>query len=464
MELDSYLKLRFKRQPLYSHPELSSGFEVQSKHVELILSVVNDMENLLGRKLRILEIGASQGFLTHALANRNHSITSIEWEIENFNFLKLMQENNQELEKVKIHFLEINDLNTIPTVKYDLALIIGTLDHVYRCLNIDKQGAFSDFIRANSMGVIWELPEFEQNAHWNWSLPENKFSLIERFTYIKELTWLRTHSRGAPRPLIFSSDELVFSNGQIKKFRKEDLFQKHQYVDGKTSSRKTFNVDGSIIKTEIHPKNMANSSEIFLESNFLESFANESKSELRFPSIIKLEKGVLISQFERECIPGKRLDEVISRLNADQILEKFILLISKLAKARVFPNDLRPWNILWDENDCHLIDFSSTDYFDRDVLSNPQVVSFLAIANFIQSAKLGTPQWSLEEIMEYLGEQEIIYSEFSGAIFDFAWLNVISKIEFLIQVPYQDYKSAINMVLTEVERVWGDSIDATKQR
>jgi hypothetical protein len=459
--LDSYIKLRFKRQPLDSRPGFNYGFEVQSKHLELIINVIADMENVLGRKLRILEIGASQGFFTLALSKMGHLVTSIEWERENYKFMKLLQETHHELGTANIQFLEVEELYSISEEKFDLALVVGTLDHVYRCLNIDKQAVFSDFIRTNSRAAIWEIPVFEQNAHWNWSLPENKFDLLERYSYLKELTWLRSHCRGAFRPLIFGSDELIFSNNQLKQFKSEDIFQKHQYVDNNTLLRKTFKVENSIIKTEIHPQNMADSSEIFLESKFLISWSQKSDFELSFPRIIKLEKGVFISQFERDSIPGRRLDEAISSSNAHQILERFLSLASKLAKSGVFPNDLRPWNILWDERDCHLIDFSSTDYFDRDVLLGPQVISFLATADFIESAKFGNPTWRIEEIMEHLGEQEFVYSELSELIFDFAWREIIGDYDFLVQLPYQDFNSALVMVLAEIKRVWSLKTNAT---
>lgn len=458
---ESYINLRFKRQPLDLRPGFNFGFEVQSKHLELIINVIEDLENLLGRKLRILEIGASQGFFTLALSKLGHLVTSIEWERENYNFMRLLQETHPELDTADIHFLEVDELNSISEEKFDLALVVGTLDHVYRCLNIDKQASFSDFIRTNSRAAIWEIPVFEQNAHWNWSLPQNKFDLLERYAYLKELTWLKSHCRGAFRPLIFGSEELIFSSNQLKQFKPEDIFQKHQFVDGNTLSRKTFKVENSIIKTEIHPQNMADSSEIFLESKFLNSWPQESDFELGFPRIIKLEKGVFISQFERDSIPGRRLDEVISRSNADQILEKFLSLISKLAKSGVFPNDLRPWNILWDDRDCHLIDFSSTDYFDKDVLLGPQVISFLATADFIESAKFGYPTWRMEEIVEHLGEQEFVYSEFSELIFDFAWREIIADFDFLIRLPYQDFNSALVLVLAEIKRVWSLKTNAT---
>ena len=458
---DAYSKLRFKRQPLDSRPGLNYGFEVQSKHIEMISNVIASMEKLLGRKLKILEIGASQGFLTLALAKMGHLVTSIEWESKNYEFMKLMQKTHYELAATNIHFLEIDELESISGEKFDLALVVGTLDHVYRCLNVDKQLVFSDFIRTNSRAAIWEIPVFEQYAHWNWSLPENMLSLLERYSYLKEITWLRSHSRGALRPIIYSSDELIYSNNQLKKFKKENIHQKHQYVDGKTLSRKTFEVEDSIIKTEIHPQNMAERSEIFLESKFLISWPKESDHEFSFPRVVKLERGVLISQFEREAVPGSRIDEVLSSSNADQILEKFLSLISKLAKLGVFPNDLRPWNILWDERDCHLIDFSSTDYFDRDVLLGPQVVSFLATADYIVSTKLGDPTWRLDNIIELLSEQEFVFSEFSELIFDFAWREIISDHDFVIKLPFQDLKSALVMLLAEIERVWSVKTNVT---
>jgi hypothetical protein len=452
--INAYIDLRFKRQPSYSMPELSFGFEVQSKHLELITSVIADIEDLFGRKLKILEIGAGQGFLTCSLAAMGHHVTAIEWEKENFDFMKLMQETYPELEATDIHFLEVDQLAPLSDNKYDLALVFGTLDHVYRCLNIDKQIEFSDFIRLNSRASIWEVPVFEQNAHWNWSLPKNLFGLFERFSYLKELSWLRSHSRGALRPIIFSSDELIYSSNLIKELKPENIFEKHEYVDGNTFSRKTFKVEESIIKTEIHPPNMANNSDIFLESKFLVNCSPEIASKFSFPKILGIEKGVLISQFERASITGKRLDEVLTALNAEVILGRFVSLTSELAKHGVFPNDLRPWNILWDKEKCHLIDFSSTDYFDRDVHFIPQVVSFLSTADYILSAKSGTPKWRLDDFLVEFSEQKFVHEQLRQLIYDFAWREIVSNYDFLHELPYENIELAFSMILTEVERVW----------
>lgn len=239
----------------------------------------------------------------------------------------------------------------------------------------------------------------------------------------------------------------------------QNIFQKHQYADGNACSRKTFRVGESIIKTEIHPKNMGDSSEIFLESKFLVKWHAQSLDPLGFPKIKGIEKGVCISQFEREAISGKRLDEVASESNAYQILQAFLKLASELAKLGVFPNDLRPWNVLWDGSKCHIIDFSSSDYFDRDVLFIPQVVSFLAVADYIISAKLGAPKWRLTEIMDELSKNNFLYSELRELIFDFAWIEIISDDQFLNSLPYSDVNLTLVNILAKIEEVWSLRLD-----
>jgi len=443
----AYASLKNLRQPMFKHLELIPGFEVQKNQMKSVENIVQILEKKVGRKLRILEIGAGQGYGTLTLARLGHFITSIEWERENYDFLSLLMKPYPYKENIVSHFIDVESIETALSGNFDLALSLGSLEHIYRCLNLDKQRNFFSFIAKQTSLAIWEIPIFENRAHWNWSLPEDPLIQFNERFYLGEVGWYLQHSRGNKRPLIVTSDKYVLNGESLYEIRESDSFTKHPFTDENSVKRKSFNLGDVIIKTELHPLDLVESSEIFAEAEFLRSIDRRTAKRLKLPKVKYVHNGRYISQFGRTAIKGERVDEVLNLDNSKIILLHFIELCSNLATSGIFPNDLRPWNILWDGERCSFIDFASTDKYDRDVLGLPQILSFLATANYISKGESGKQGWELESSFKLLSTVPSVFLNERTYFYDFTWKAVAVDKGYLESLDYSSLEDSFASVI-----------------
>lgn len=452
---DVYRNLKFLRQPMFDHLELIPGFEVQKNQIQAVKEICKILEKKVGRKLRILEIGSAQGYGTLSFAKLGHSVTTIEWEKENYSFLLQLIDGVSFKHNIASHFLEIESLGEKIDSNFDLAISLGSLEHVYRCLNLDKQKIFFDFIASHTSVAMWDVPIFEDRAHWNWSLPEDPLIQFNERLYMGEIGWFLQHSRGYKRPLIITSDKYVLNGETLYEIKQSGSFTKHPFTDENTLRRKSFNLGDVIIKTELHPLDLGEGSEIFAEAQFLKNISRRLSKILRLPKIKYVNNGRLMSQFGRTSIPGQRIDEILNSENYEDVLRHFIHLCAELAHNGIFPNDLRPWNILWDGKRCNFIDFASTDKYDRDVLGLPQVLCFLATAHYIRKGQSGEQAWELDSSFKLLNTVPSIFLNQRTLLYDFSWKTVVSDKKYLLSLDYssleRSFSSIVDKTLQEAE-------------
>lgn len=398
LAIEAYRKLPLIRQPFYGDVNAIPGFEIQKNQVQEVIKISKTLEKSIGRKLNILEIGTSQGYVTHALSKQGHTIFTIEWERENFEFMELLKATDPSFSKVTNTFIELDKIADAKNLDFDLAISLGSLEHIYRCLNLTQQKNLFECVANQSKAAIWSLPIFENGAHWNWALPDEPLSAFENQQYLGEIGWYALHSRGEKRPLILSSNIYVWNSDAFYKLGDGTRIDDHPFTDGLSRFRRRYKVKDALIKSEIHSLDSGDSSEIFNEVAFLSKNKKRVMKRLQLPKVLYIKKGRWISQFSRELIQGDRLDEVLNLTNRREILASFIELCGNLARVGIFPNDLRPWNILWDGKKCSFIDFSNTSETDKDVANVPQFICFLAITNYIENGKSGPHGYDQKDV------------------------------------------------------------------
>lgn len=446
LEVD-YTKLRYVQQPFLYNSEALPGFSLQTSQYDAIYKVVKNLENHLGRKLRILEIGSAQGFFGLQFAKEGHQIISIDWEDENVQFVKKLRLSIPDPISYEIFRIDLDRILEINETEFDLSISMGSLVQVYRTLNTSAQGRFFEFIKKNSKVAIWDIPIFEENASWNWAINQNPLEDFKKDPFLFEIGRYKKHNRGAKWPLILTSENFAYTENQFFQFDTTQIHFKHPFSDGTENNRRTINLGEKILKFEFREGIQENRVSILGEKRFLESKRIIEMNEILFPRVISANIGEYVSQFSRETVEGIRLDLALNSQNSNEILGKFASLTVSLAKSGIFPNDLRPWNIIWDGETCKLIDFSSSNFFDDDESGIPQFISFLATVEFIKLGNFKAESWNMNR---YISNFNKIYSSLGNLkhfLFDFTWKEIFSEKTFVESILKLDSEIAIQEVI-----------------
>ena len=442
-----YTKLRFVRQPLIHSLETVPGFSLQTLQFDSIYKIVEILEKYLGRKLKILEIGSAQGFFGLQLAEKGHKVVSIEWEDENIQFISNLRKSFPDTLPFEIFKIGVDRIVELNEIEFDLSISMGSLVHVYRTLNLSAQENFFSFIKKNSKFAIWDIPIFEENASWNWAIKQNPIEDFISAAFLYELGRFRRHSRGSQWPLILTSENFAYTGDQVFKFESSQVHTEHPFSDGTQNSRRTINLGSKILKIEINARNQKSTTSIFGEKRFLENKLITEDNNFHFPKVISANSGVYVSQFSREPVEGIRLDLALNSQNRTEILSSFVSLTTSLALSGIFPNDLRPWNLLWDGSACKLIDFSTSDFVDNDESGIPQFFSFLATADFIKCGSTNGGHWNLKPYILNFNKINLKLGHIRHFLFDFTWKEIFSDRIFVERISELSPVDAIQEVI-----------------
>jgi len=442
-----YTKLRFVQQPMIHSLETLPGFSLQTLQFDSIYTVVENLEKYLGRKLKILEIGSAQGFFGLQLAEKGHKVVSIEWEDENIQFINNLRKTLAEPLSFEIFKIDADRIVDLNEIEFDLSISMGSLVHVYRTLNLSDQENFFTFIKKNSKFAIWDIPIFEENASWNWAIRQDPIEDFKSAPFLYELGRFRRHSRGSQRPLILTSENFAYTGGQVFKFESSQVHTEHPFSDGTQNTRRTINLGSKILKIELNARNQKSAPSIFGEKKFLENKLITEDNNFHFPEVISTNWGVYVSQFSRESVEGIRLDLALNSQNRTEILNSFVSLTASLALSGIFPNDLRPWNLLWDGGACRLIDFSSSDFVDNDESGIPQFFSFLATVDFIKFGSINGGHWNLRPYILNFNKINLRLGNIRHFLFDFTWKEIFSDRNFVERISELSPVDAIQEVI-----------------
>jgi hypothetical protein len=206
----------------------------------------------------------------------------------------------------------------------------------------------------------------------------------------------------------------------------------------------TFEFGDSILKIEYASSGDFERCEVQDETSFLLSASDEVKTQLSLPSVLDCHSGRAVSWLQRTAVKGVALTKL--EHSRDPLLSHTILYWAyKTSTLGLFHNDIRPWNLLWDGQTVHAIDFSDTSTFDNDVSGLPQIVSLCG--TILACQLLGTPLGPdfVPFLMQLVLESGIQEHWSLTSLFDDPWLNLKET-----YAPLSRILAEINFAIPEV--------------
>jgi O-antigen chain-terminating methyltransferase len=369
-------------QPIYNHPELSTKVSRDClSRLEIIKKIINEMSKFLNRKLRILDIGCSQGFFSFNACRLGHEVLGIDYLDKNINLCNELKKENKDF---KINFVvsDLKDINKILEKNdFDLVLGLSVFHHfIHENINgLELAKEIINCIQKKCGAAIFEFALTSEPLYWSKSQPKFVHELIQKIRYNYFIDEQVTHLSEIKRPIIFSSDQYIYYENF---FSKIEQFKENSHTNDDFThkrSRKYFLFDKTILKTfdlETDERKKMNLEESKNEIKILK----DREISIPLPKLLFSNFNSFQSIIHREKYQGETLDEHIinKKYNPNEICKKILTILEKFEKKKLYFEDLRLWNfIIDDENEIKLIDYGSLNAFKIDEFKLFQIKSDL---------------------------------------------------------------------------------------
>jgi hypothetical protein len=421
----------------------TSNIDIGSSLNKYLLKLVLDYEKTVEHKLNILILGSTHYDLGIALADYGHKITFLTWDIDDHKKLKASIDKSKLYNQISNQIINLKTIESLTETKYDILFCLIPMYRMLTDLNFIKQKVFFEYILKNINTALWLIPRNDERNPLDIYLQSQKdLDFYINYDYVFELARVKIAFNSVEYPILYTSKTILLINSR---FYKNDFGRSIRNA-GSIFSRVY------LIKNKLYKVSLLNSdgySTVSREFKFLSNLRLIDKIKLRIPIKVVLNKGLVFDSLQRKNINGIGLHEIKTISDSDKILKEFIKLCRKFSKAKIYHNDIRPWNILWNGKKCVFIDFENSSRYDQDVSNFPQILLFFAIANYIKKSDR-IKIWGIEDIIQQ--NSEYLYSNEARKLFYNSWEKIsIVSINELLAIDYCDVKTGFKQLIQLLE-------------
>ncbi len=231
-------------------------------------------------------------------------------------------------------------------------------------------------------------------------------------------------------------------SGKMSKY--EEIRKTFQITDKNHSDVLYFVMGGDLVKR------LGTSDIYLLESikdfnNFAEIHSNSLCLTSRNGGIYCDETGIFI---RRPYITGTTLQSFLEFNSPKKAVKLLLLACSSLSEIGIFPNDLRPWNLVYQQNQCLLIDFPKNINCDDDTNGIPNFISLLVILQYLKEIESESFETTSSKLLNSICAHAEIYNSNSFEKLTIAWLNLKKYIDLL--TFFAEGKVSVEAILDEV--------------
>lgn len=352
-----------KYQPIFGHPELSSGSSRGCfDRLETILDVVRRLRSQLGRQVRVLDLGCAQGFFSLSLAAEGCAVVGADYLLQNIEVCRALAAEQQSAGIEFIHG-SIEDLvETMSPGQYDLVLGLSVFHHLVHQHGV---AAVSDTIGRISRHVpvgLYELAVREEPVYWAPSQPETARDLLASYSFVRLLAMLPTHLSGIERPFYYASSRYWMLGDDFREFESfKD--ESHAHAMGSHQGTRRYYFAGNLML-----KKMALDNEMLRQANTTE-YDNEvaylnGRSDLSgAPRLLAHGRDQEADWLLRETLPGRLLSEMMSKQSPysyEKVVDSLLDELVELERIGLYHNDIRTWNVIVsDSGSASFIDYGA---------------------------------------------------------------------------------------------------------
>lgn len=373
-------------QPIYGHAEYNAAAARDcADRLRHIVGVYEQLARQLGRPLKVLDLGSSQGFFSFQLAERGATVHGIDFLAANVALCRGLALEHPELavtfEVGRIEAL----LPQVPAEQYDLVLGLSVFHHLIHELGTEPVERSLGSLAGKVYAGIFELALAHEPLYWGPAQPAEPSQILGQFPFVHELAQIGTHLSDITRPLYYASNTFWYLNEQMGKFGLWKTDSHALASDTHFGTRRYFYGEGIFIK--LCRLNRGERDAINIQ---------EHETSIRFlenpPAGFKAPKLILHGQNPhelwqvRESLPGELLLDFIQQgipYDAHRVLRDLLRELTILEQAGLYFTDLRTWNIIINDpgTSARLIDYGAIGTVPKDcsVVSNLYVNFFIFV-------------------------------------------------------------------------------------
>jgi len=204
-------------QPIYGHPELSTGVSRTCEDRLSDLMLLHDAVRAeLGRPLRVLDLGCAQGFFSLSLAARGSLVVGLDYEPANVAVCQALAAEQSALDAVFLTGRIETFAELIGPDDFDLVLGLSVFHHLVHEHGVDVIRGLIGHLAAHIPHGIYELALRSEPLYWGPSQPEDPRTLLAGYGAVSRVGEHATHLSTIARPLFFVSECYVFDHGALQ--------------------------------------------------------------------------------------------------------------------------------------------------------------------------------------------------------------------------------------------------------
>jgi len=290
-------------------------------------------------------------------------------------------------------------------------------------------------IKESNASLILCFEEFSSYRLEKGVNPFKTWSLALGLSLSQHPTW----------PFIFLVDfEYRFHERSGRLSRYEEILRLDQSTDENHKNVLFFRMEADLVKRS-HMNEIYLSEAVNDFNNFAEIYPSLFDSNSERGGIYCDETGIFI---RRPYIVGISLESFLRSNSSKDAANLLIQTSCNFSKMKYFPNDLRPWNLIYNQNKCFFIDFPKNIHVDDDVSGIPNFISLLAVLDYIREIDTETFELTQSKLLYSVCNHAEIYNVNSFAKLESAWLNLQKYVDLLML--FEDRKISVEMILNEV--------------
>lgn len=377
-------------QAIYGHPELSERVSRPCQdRLEKIIQVYDALKKLLGRPLRVLDLGCAQGFFCFSLSERGATVHGVDFLDKNIAVCNALARENKRL-KVRFETGLVEEVIAgLEFDQYDLVLGLSVFHHIVHEKGADEVKGLLERATSLSGALIVELALHDEPLYWGPAQPQDPRKLLEAIAFVHEIARHGTHLSSIPRPLYFASTQywvLGDNAGRFETWSKDPHTLAHDTHEG---SRRYFFDTDVVVKHYLfdHRRGEHNRSEFVKEKQFL----TNTPPGFSVPTCILTGENYAEGWIVIERWPGRLLLTLLRdgvSIDHREVLLAVLDQLAILEAAGLYHDDVRTWNVLvTDGCTVHLIDYGSISSKKQDCVWPENL--FLSFFIFVREVVTG---------------------------------------------------------------------------
>lgn len=376
-------------QPIYGHSDFSDhASRPCADRLEVIGGIYDALQALLGRPLKVLDLGCAQGYFSLSLASRGAVVRGVDFLDKNIAVcMALAQENPQFNAAFEVGRVE-DVIDQLQPGEYDLVLGLSVFHHVIHERGIDEVKRLFQHAASQCGAMILEIALQEGDLYWAASQPEDPLVLLESVTFVCEAARFKTHLTNVQRPLYLASNNYWVVKDKAGRF---DTWTNESHALANNThegTRRYFFCQQEVVKLYrfVGPRADHNRLEFLRERMFLTNA----------PPDYPLAEPIVISESEREGwvvmqrLQGELLLDVLDEplLDRKGVLRDILEQLVKLESFGLCHSDVRSWNVLVTEGaGARLIDYGAISQEFKDCVWPHNI--YLAFMVFVHELATG---------------------------------------------------------------------------